>query len=89
MNSITTRSIATLAATGALVGGGVATANATSGDGDHTSSDDSQRTEVEQLVHDAIEDGIVTIEEETAIKEAIEDHSELEFESLDEAAPQG
>lgn len=70
MNSITTRSIATLAATG-------------------TSSDDSQRTEVEQLVHDAIEDGIVTIEEETAIEEAIEDHSELEFESLDEAAPQG
>jgi dienelactone hydrolase len=89
MNTITTRSIAALAATGALVAGGTAAANATGGDDSHRSGDESQRTEVEQLVHDAIKDGVVTVEEETAIKQAIEDHSELEFESLEDAVPQG
>ena len=88
MNTITTRSIAALAATGALVAGGTAAANAT-GDDSHRSGDESQRTEVKQLVHDAIKDGVVTVEEETAIKQAIEDHSELEFESLEDAVPQG
>ena len=89
MNTITTRSIAALAAAGALVAGGTAAANATSGDDSHRSGDESQRTVVKKLVHDAIEDGIVTVEEETAIKQAIEDHSGLEFESLEDAAPQG
>jgi hypothetical protein len=88
MNTITTRSIAALAATGVLVAGGTAAANATGDDG-HRFDDESQRTEVEQLVHDAIKDGVVTVEEETAIKQAIEDHSELEFESLEDAVPQG
>lgn len=88
MNSTTTRSIAALAATGALVVGGAAAAQANGGD-DHRSGHESKRTEVKQLVHDAIEDGIVTVEEETAIKQAIEDHSDLEFESLEDAVPQG
>ena len=87
MNTITTRSIAALAATGALVAGGTAAANAAGDDG-HRSAE-SQRTAVEQLVHDAIKDGVVTVEEETAIKQAIEDHSELEFASLEDAVPQG
>ena len=56
---------------------------------DHRSGDESQRSEVEQLVHDAIKDGIVTVEEETAIKQAIEDNSDIEFESLEDAVPQG
>ena len=88
MNTTTTRSIAALAATGALVVGGAAAAQANAGD-DHRSGDGSQRTEVEQLVRDAIKDGVVTVEEETAIKQAIEDNSDLEFESLEEAVPQG
>jgi len=88
MNTITTRSIAAIAATGALVAGGAAAANAT-GDGDHRSGE-KERSEVAQLVHQAVEDGTVTVEEETAIKQAIEDHSDLEFESLDDAsAPLG
>lgn len=88
MNTITTRSIAALAATGALVAGGAAAAGATDGD-DSRSAAKSQVTEVERLVHEAIKDGVVTVEEETAIKQAIEDHSELEFESLEDAVPQG
>jgi dienelactone hydrolase len=88
MNTITTRSIAAIAATGALVAGGTAAANATGSD-DSRSGAESKVTEVERLVHDAIEDGVVTVEEETAIKQAIEDHSELEFESLEDAVPQG
>jgi dienelactone hydrolase len=88
MNTITTRSIAALAATGALVAGGAAAANATDAD-DSRSGAKSQVTEVEQLVHDAIKDGVVKVEEETAIKKAIEEHSELEFESLEDAVPQG
>ncbi len=88
MNTTTTRSIAALAATGALVVGGAAAAQATGGD-DHRPGDESQRSEVKRLIHDAIEDGLVTIEEETAIKQAIEDHSDLEFESLEDAVPQG
>ena len=88
MNTSTTRSIAAIAATGALLAGGTAAANAAGDDG-HRSGEESPRTEVEQLVHDAIKDGVVTVEEETAIKQAIEDHSELEFESLEDAVPQG
>ena len=83
MNSITTRTIAALGATGALVAGGAAAANA---NGDVETP---QRSEVQELVHDAVEDGVVTVEEEDAIKQAIEDHSGLEFESLDHAVPQG
>ena len=83
MNSITTRTIAALGATGALVAGGAATANA---NGDVETP---QRSEVQELVHDAVEDGVVTVEEEDAIKQAIEEHSGLEFESLDQAVPQG
>lgn len=88
MNTTTTRSIAALAAAGALVAGGTAAASATAG-GEHRSGDESQRTEVEQLVHDVVEDGVVSVEEEDAIKKAIEDNSGLEFESLEDAAPQG
>jgi dienelactone hydrolase len=87
MNTITTRSIAALAATGALVAGGAAAASAT-GDGDHRDGE-KQRSEVSQLVHDAVKDGTVTVEEETAIKQAIEDHTDVEFESLEDAAPVG
>lgn len=82
--NITTRTIATLAATGAIVVGGVAAANATTGD-----DVESKRSEVSQLVHHAVEDGTVTLEEETAIKQAIEDNSDVEFESLEDAAPVG
>ena len=89
MNSITTRTIAALAATGGLVAGGAAAANATSDDGDPRTDVSSARSEVEQLVHEAVQDGTVTLEEENAIKQAIEDHSGLEFESLDHAVPQG
>jgi len=87
MNTITTRSIAALAVTGALVAGGAAAANA-NGDGDHRDGE-KQRSEVSQLVHDAVEDGTVTVEEETAIKKAIEDATSVEFESLEDAAPVG
>ena len=87
MNTITTRSIAALAVTGALVAGGAAAANA-NGDGDHRDGE-KQRGEVSQLVHDAVEDGTVTVEEETAIKKAIEDATSVEFESLEDAAPVG
>ena len=88
MNTITTRSIAAVVATGALLGGGAAAASADN-DGDHHSGEESERSEVAQLVHDAVEDGTITIEEEQAIKQAIEDNSDIEIESLDDAAPQG
>ena len=88
MNTITTRSIAALAATGAIVAGGAAAANAT-GDGENPSGATSERSEVAQLVHDAFEDGTVTLEEENTIKQAIEDNSDVEFASLDEAAQRG
>lgn len=84
----TTRTIAALGVTGALVAGGAAAATGTSGD-DTREATDSARSEVEQLVHDAVQDGTVTIEEEDAIKQAIEEHSGLEFESLDEVASNG
>lgn len=84
MNTMTIRSIAALAATGAIVVGGAAAANATTGD-----DVESKRSEVSQLVHHAVEDGTVTVEEEIAIKQAIEDNSDLEFESLDDTAPVG
>ena len=84
MNVITTRSIAALAATGAIVAGGAATAGAND-DGGATP----ERSEVKQLVHDAVQDGTVTLEEEDTIKQAIEDASDVEFASLDEAAQQG
>jgi len=88
MNTITNRSIAALAATGAIVAGGAAGANAT-GDGDQPSGTTPERSEVAQLVHDAVEDGTVTLDEEDAIKQAIEDGSDIEFASLDEAAQKG
>ena len=88
MNTITTRSIAALAATGAIVAGGAAGANAT-GDGDQPSGATPERSEVAQLVHDAVEDGTVTLEEESLIKQAIADKSDVVFESLKAAAPQG
>ena len=75
--NITTRTIAALAATGAIVVGGAAAANATTHD-----SIESKRSEVAQLVHDAVEDGTVTLEEEDAIKQAIEDNSAVKFDSL-------
>jgi len=84
MNNITTRSIAALAATGTIVAGGAATASA-NGDGAATT----EGSEVKQLVHDAVQDGTVTLEEENAIKQAIEDASDVEIASLDEAAQQG
>ena len=86
MNSITTRSIAALAATGALVAGGAAAASATTDDGNHPSGATPERSEVAQLVHGAVEDGTVTLEEENVIKQAIEDNSDVEFTSLDEGA---
>ena len=88
MNTITTRSIAAIAATGAIVAGGAAAANAT-GDGENPSGATPERSEVAQLVHDAFEDGTVTLEEEDAIKQAIEDNSDVEFASLDEVAQKG
>jgi hypothetical protein len=84
MNLITTRTIAALAATGAIVAGGAATASAND-DGAATP----EGSEVKQLVHDAVQDGTVTLEEENAIKQAIEDASDVEFASLDEAVQQG
>jgi hypothetical protein len=84
MNVITTRSIAAIAATGAILAGGATTASAND-DGAATP----ERSEVKQLVHDAVQDGTVTLEEETAIKQAIEDASDVEFASLDEAVQQG
>jgi hypothetical protein len=88
MNTITTRSIAALAATGAIVAGGAAAANAT-GDGDSPSGATPERSKVTQLVFDAVEDGTVTLEEEDAIKQAIEAASSVEFASLDEVAEKG
>ena len=88
MNTITTRSIAALAATGAIVAGGAAAANAT-GDGDQPSGATSERIEVAQLVLDAAKDGTVSLEEESVIKQAIADKSDVKFESLKAAAPQG
>jgi dienelactone hydrolase len=95
--NITTRSIAALAASGALVVGGAAaaTATATHGDSnsdqqrsvDHTTS--AARSEVAKLIHDAFKDGTVTLKEEDAIKKAIEDSSNIDFESLNSAASQG
>ena len=84
MNVITTRTIAALAATGAIVAGGAATASANGDDGATP-----EGSEVKQLVHDAVQDGTVTLDEEDAIKQAIEDASSVEFASLDEAAQQG
>ena len=46
------------------------------------------RSEVSQLVHDAVKDGVITAEEEQAIMQTIEDNTSLEIESLD-VAPQG
>jgi dienelactone hydrolase len=86
MKITTTRTIAALATTGALVVGGAAAANATNGDHD---ADQPVRSEVSQLVHQAVADGIVTTKEEDAIKQAIEDHTNVEFESLNHAVPQG
>ena len=88
MNTITTRSIVAIAATGAIVAGGATAANAT-GDGEQSSGATPETSEVGQLVHDAVEDGTVTLEEEDAIKQAIEDASSVEFASLDEVAQQG
>ena len=94
MNTIT-RSIAALAASGALVAGGAAaaTATATNGDSDQQRSVDHStseaRAEVAKLVHDAFKDGTVTLKEEDAIKQAIEDNSSIDFESLNTAASQG
>jgi dienelactone hydrolase len=93
MNTTTTRTIAALAATGALVAGGAAAASATNGDSDHTRSTGESasavKSEVTQLVQKAVEDGVVTVKEEDAIKQAIADHSDLKFESLGDAVPQG
>ncbi len=86
MNTTTTRTLAALATTGALVVGGAAAAHATNGGDD---GDTSKRSKVAQLVHEAFEDGVVTVEEEAAIKQAIEDRTDVEFESLDDAVPQG
>ena len=87
MNTMTTRSIAALAAAGAMVVGGAAAANAT-GDSGHGSIQRPEVDEVDRLVHEAVQDGTVTVEEETGIKQAIEDRTGLEFESLDDAASQ-
>jgi hypothetical protein len=57
--------------------------------GNATSGDLSKRIDVAQLVSDAIEDGTVTLEEESVIKQAIADKSDVVFESLKAAAPQG
>jgi hypothetical protein len=78
MSTTIIRSIAVLGATGALVVGGATAANAAD-DG----SDIALRSEVEQLILSAVEDGTVTVEEEDEIKQAIEEHSGFEFESLD------
>ena len=86
MNTMTTRSIAALAAAGAMVVGGAAAANASAGDSGHGSVQAPEVSEVEQLVREAVQDGTVTVEEETGIKQAIEKQSGLEFESLDDAA---
>lgn len=88
MKNTTTRTIAALAATGALVAGGTAAANAT-GDGENHPGEKSERSEVAQRVHEAVEDGTITLEEEQEIKQAIEDNSDIEFESLDDATQAG
>lgn len=88
MNTTITRTIATVGAASALVVGGAAAAQA-GGSHDDLGGDHRERGPVAQLVHDAVEDGTVTGEEEDAIKQAIEKYSDVEIESLDDAAPQG
>jgi dienelactone hydrolase len=88
MNTTITRSIAALAASGAIVAGGAAAANAHDDGGQRSGDTTPQRSEVSQLVHQAVKDGVVTIQEEDAIKQAIEDHTNVTFESLNHAVPQ-
>ena len=87
MNTMTTRSIAVLAATGAIVVGGATAASATTtGDSAGVTPDTST---VEQLYNEAVEDGYVLLEEENKIKQAIADRTGLKFESLDDPATLG
>lgn len=87
MNTMTTRTIAALAATGAIVVGGASAASATqTGDSDSATPDTST---VEQLYKEAVADGYVLLEEESKIKQAIADRTGLEFESLDDPATLG
>lgn len=87
MNTMTTRSIAVIAATGAIVVGGATAANATpTGDSAGVTPDTST---VEQLYNEAVEDDYVLLEEENKIKQAIADRTGLEYESLDDPATLG
>jgi hypothetical protein len=89
MNTMTTRSIALLSATGAIVVGGATAANATTtGDSDGAGVTPDTST-VEQLYNEAVEDGYVLLEEENKIKQAIADRTGVEFESLDDPATLG
>ena len=88
MNTMTTRSIAVLAATGAIVVGGATAANATTGDSDSAGVTPDTGV-VEQFFHEAVEDGRVLLEKENEIKQSIADGTGIETESLDDPATLG
>jgi hypothetical protein len=88
MNTMTTRTIAALAATGAIVVGGASTANATTGDSDGAGVTPDTGA-VEQLFNEAVEDGRALLEKEDEIKQNIADRTGLETESLDDSATLG
>lgn len=89
MNTMTTRSIAVLAATGAIVVGSTTAANATTTGDSDSAGVTPDTSAVKQLFHEAVEDGRVLLEEKSEIEQAIAERIGLETEALDDPATLG